>query len=93
MKKSKRSAADVLRRWMALDAALNTGYAMSPSEFAKKHGVSVRTVRRDLATFRDLGQRMSWDQLEEDPKFYCRYARDQRCLFAMNLRERRRSDA
>jgi hypothetical protein len=52
---AKQSAAKVLERWLALDAALAGGGLHVPT-FAREWGVSTRTVRRDLAAFRALGQ-------------------------------------
>jgi hypothetical protein len=53
----KNTNADVLRRWMALDAALASAAGLHLPSCARAHGASERTVRRDLetlGTFRQL---------------------------------------
>ncbi len=61
----KNPAVEILRRWHAMDRAL-----MSPSSglnlarFADQWGVSVKTVRRDLEAFRELGQQMTCERDE-----------------------------
>jgi hypothetical protein len=65
----KNSSIDVLRRWMDLDLLLDEGdYPFSGlyiASFAEKWGVSVKTVRRDLDDFKEMGQKMrhfyEWD--------------------------------
>jgi hypothetical protein len=50
----RQSAADILRRWMALDKHLYRG-RVRLSVFARGWKVDVKTLRRDLATFKRLG--------------------------------------
>lgn len=53
----KNSTADILRRWRAMDLLLWKGQLVVPT-FAKKYGVSLKTVRRDLDGFEELGQKI-----------------------------------
>src|SRR5262245_6939432 len=50
------SSTAILKRWMALDRELMPiGSGLVSWEFARRHKVSTKTVRRDLAAFRELG--------------------------------------
>lgn len=49
----------MLKRWLKLDEALSRGW-MSLKDFAKRNGVSEKTVRRDIDAFRRLGQGIYW---------------------------------
>jgi hypothetical protein len=78
------STLNVLKRWVAMDAALNER-GLNVPRFARKWKVSTRTVRRDLKAFKQLGQGMRcvhprseevrdylWKyEVETDPLFVC----------------------
>jgi predicted DNA-binding transcriptional regulator YafY len=61
-------ALDSLRRWQAIDWLLARGRLNVP-EFARRWGVSVRTVHRDLALFRAIGKRI---ESHREPSLCCR---------------------
>jgi hypothetical protein len=46
----------VIKRWMLLDEHLLFPRGISVVSFAERHGFSVRTIRRDVAAIRALGQ-------------------------------------
>jgi len=49
---------ELLTRWIALDAELGS-YGLDKDEFARRFAVSEKTIQRDLAAFRELGQRIT----------------------------------
>lgn len=55
----KNRSVEILKRWMDLDLLLAhgdaTGEGVILSKFAKDHGVSKKTVRRDIEAFAELG--------------------------------------
>jgi hypothetical protein len=53
----KNPSTEILRRWQALDYLLSMR-SLEISTFAKRCGVSIKTVRRDLRAFRELGQKI-----------------------------------
>jgi hypothetical protein len=86
----KNSSVEVLRRWRAMDAALaidDARLGLHVPTFAREWNVNERTVRRDLAAFRDLGQEMICNDLGEEEGRRCWwYARGVLPLFVENLR-------
>jgi hypothetical protein len=52
----KQSSAVILGRWLDLDHELGNGQGVHVPTFAEEHGVSERTVRRDIAVFKAIGQ-------------------------------------
>jgi NADH/NAD ratio-sensing transcriptional regulator Rex len=46
----------ILKRWRALDRELMSITGMNLKSFARKQGVTTRTVRRDIEVFREVGQ-------------------------------------
>lgn len=87
----KNSSIDVLKRWMALDGLL-TGRGehtarLKAGPFAKKWGVSEKTVRRDLLAFKEMGQEIRQCQFEGDraPRWY--YPNGVQPLFSKNAKE------
>jgi hypothetical protein len=85
----KNSSADILRRWQAMDAMLTRGRLFVAS-FARKWNVSMRTVKRDLNAFEELGQRVKRGYEWEIAEHYWRYVAGQRPLFTAS--ELKRSD-
>src|SRR4051794_21355648 len=81
----KNSSIDILKRWQAMDAALAGHEWFTVRRFAKKWGVSDRTVFRDLDAFRAMGQAIkcippaSGSELLYD--YRQRYEPGVRCLF------------
>jgi hypothetical protein len=80
----KNSSLDVLRRWQAMDHELRSG-KLFVAPFARRRKVSLKTVRRDLAVFRGLGQRMDRKYEREISEFYWEYQPGVECLFVGNL--------
>jgi hypothetical protein len=54
----KHTAVEILRRWQAMDAALFSYDGLNIARFARRWKVNIKTVRRDLEAFKELGQRM-----------------------------------
>jgi hypothetical protein len=87
-----RSALSVLKRWQAMDAELLPGrWGLHVERFARRWQVSTKTVRRDLAAFRELGQRMhlvyTGQETEGEVREYVwRYGKGVKPLFVRNLR-------
>lgn len=65
----KNSSLDVLRRWREMDEHLARGRLFVAS-FARRWKVSPKTVRRDLAAFQEIGQRMAKGFEQELSEFY-----------------------
>jgi hypothetical protein len=92
------STASVLKRWREMDAALcpASGW-MNVRRFAEAHGVSTRTVRRDLKAFQQLGQRMECVHpgpgSEEVRDYVWRYLPGVPPLFTVNLGRKREPPA
>jgi hypothetical protein len=89
----KNSSTVVLKRWLALDRALSYRRGsledgLDAPAFAKRQGVALRTVYRDIAAFRALGQRI--DKLKEEvwgqrgQRYRWRYAAGVQALFTVN---------
>lgn len=80
----KNSTLDNVKRLIALDAALVSSVYVPA--FAKEWGVSTKTIRRDLAMLRQLGERMIHKRFEggEVLDMYWRYERGVKPLFACN---------
>lgn len=78
------SSLDMLRRWQALDRALSRELLIV-RVFAKKWKTSERTIRRDLDTFKRLGQRIIRRYEWEMSEHYYQYESGVRCLFTCNL--------
>ena len=53
------SALKILNRWREMDRELGSPVGLNVNEFAKRWKVSARTIHRDLAAFREMGQRMN----------------------------------
>lgn len=81
------SFTDVLRRWRALDERLSTG-GLTVSSFAREWKVSVKTIRRDLDAFREIGQQIGKRLEREMNEWWYHYKVDVEPLFADTLRER-----
>jgi hypothetical protein len=85
----RQSAADILQRWMKLDARLNDksiGGGLNPAKFALACGVDLKTIRRDLAVFKDLGYVPIQQQWEGDKMYHYQYQIGQRPMFTMNMK-------
>jgi predicted DNA-binding transcriptional regulator YafY len=71
-----------------MDFALASCNGLRVAEFAKRWRVSTRTVMRDLAAFRALGQRMGYGR-DEPGAYRWHYDRGQAFLFFCNAPRRR----
>jgi hypothetical protein len=71
----------ILKRWRTLDALLRSG--LNPSGVAKQMQVSERTIRRDIAAFRSLGQKVCSYRLE-DGEYLFQYPNSVYPLFTTN---------
>jgi hypothetical protein len=91
----KNSTLDNLRRLIALDAIL-ASTVLYVGHFAEEWGVDARTIRRDLAMLRQLGQKMRHERVDKDPHpeslmLGWGYERGVEPLFACNVRKGGRS--
>lgn len=83
----KNSSIQVLRRWQELDAALTRGW-LNLRRSAERLGTNERTLKRDIAAFRAMGQTIEsarsepWGEIREYVK---RYAPGTKPLFVANL--------
>jgi hypothetical protein len=65
----KNSLVEILRRWQAMDAALFSYDGLNIARFARRWKVNIKTVRRDLEAFREVGQRTVCER--DEPGRYC----------------------
>lgn len=54
----------ILKRWIALDRELSSAFGVNLPTFAKKRRTTEKTVRRDLAAFREMRQKMYCHRIE-----------------------------
>lgn len=85
----KTSAIRLLKRWRAMDRELGTIFGLHVKSFARDWKVSTRTVMRDLQAFRELGQQVEFERLE-DRRYCWTYAAGGEWLFVANLPKRLR---
>ena len=77
----------MLKRWRAMDKALGDVDGLHIDSFARRYKVTTRTVKRDIAAFRSLGQSMEFER-DEDRRYRWHYAEDVEWLFLANLPRR-----
>jgi predicted DNA-binding transcriptional regulator YafY len=75
----------ILKRWIALDAALRTGM-LDIDKFARKFRVTEKTIRRDISAFQELGQVMVYEK--HGRTYWWRYDAFIRPLFLVNFHRR-----
>ena len=81
----------MLQRWIDLDRALGSFEGLRISEFARRWKVSPKTVRRDLAVFRAMGQKavcvlgLLERQEGEGPQYRWQYDVGVEWLFVRNI--------
>jgi hypothetical protein len=82
---NKNASLRVLQRWMAMDFALSQR-RLYVKVIARQWGVSTRTVHRDLAAFKKLGQRTDLHRDHELLDYFFTYQKGVQPLFVSNLR-------
>lgn len=82
---AKRAAVDMLERWIDLDRVLASGDGLDVPRFARRWGVDVKTVLRDLKAFETLGQGMHSFRREGERRETWYYDRKAQPLFARNV--------
>jgi hypothetical protein len=85
----KNPATEILKRWRAMDKALGDLEGLHIPSFARQWRVSTKTVRRDLAAFRALGQRVACER-DEVGRTVWNYEPGVERLFVSNLPRRLR---
>lgn len=65
----KNSSVTILKRWLEMDALLGN-YGLSVSSFARRWNVSEKTIRRDIAAFRAIGQRIVCRRADDEVDIY-----------------------
>jgi hypothetical protein len=87
MARKRNQAAKVLRRWMAIDAALAAAKGLHVPTFADTHGVSTTTILRDLKAFCAVGQYVAWKRRKGGWEYRWRYRSGVARMFVRNLSE------
>jgi hypothetical protein len=83
----KKSAAQMLKRWIELDQDLAMPDGLNIKSFAKRWGEDERTIRRDIAMFTEFGANIVQWQGDEDlvhSHGTLQYAENAGCLFTKN---------
>lgn len=80
----KNSSTLILKRWREMDRLL-CHYQLDVLTFANEWSVSTKTVRRDLAAFRELGQKLRKSHDDETNEWYWSYEKGTTPLFSSNL--------
>lgn len=85
----RRSAVEILRRWMALDRALSEPYSdgVNLSEFAQLYGVDEKTIQRDITAFKKLGHEAQPQRYEDSRRYFWKYI-GTLPMFTANLRRK-----
>jgi hypothetical protein len=77
----KNPTTEILRRWRDMDLQLRSSYGLVIPRFARQWKVSEKTVRRDLAAFKELGLELVQDVREGEIHPMWHYARGHGPLF------------
>src|SRR4051812_23985127 len=80
--------ATILARWVALDWYLSWRGGGGGKDFARRWKVTRRTVRRDLETFREMGQEIDPSWGPDKDRTY-RYVFGTKPLFVQNIKPNR----
>jgi hypothetical protein len=81
----KNPSTKILERWQAMDADLGSLEGLHVPSFARRWYVSTKTVHRDLAAFRALGQSVVCELYEGGRRYVWHYEGGVQWLFLSNL--------